>query len=141
MRDIAKRNAIVKALLDGHLNQAEVARQYGLSRERIRQYVANWEEETGNKIPINKLSESKKKLKERIIQSGLLGSMPDHQVADEIGGSNDSFVRKIRRKFGIFSFASTRPLTCPSCLTKPYARGLCKNCYTRDLRKRRQNNA
>lgn len=141
MRWESERNLRVIELLlnsEPRLTQAEVAKQFGITRERVRQIVVKWEETTGRTMPIDKIPAEKKLKRDKLVFSGLLGKRSDQFLAD-IYQLSVGFVATLRKKQETPTWASQRPDHCEECETHPYSKGMCKNCYMRNLRKR--NNA
>lgn len=113
------RDEILASLLDH--TQSEVAELAGLTRQRVNQLALKH----GVVGP---------RYNNYVEMEQALGKMPDVQVAKIYGVSAMTVGRK-RAELGLSTFAEIRPDRCTRCDTQPYAKGMCRACWTRWRRK------
>lgn len=121
------RNQEIIDMLKTH-SQSEVARAFGVSRQRVFQIVEMYELELSDETKYHT------EIRRRIIESGLLGKVSDEEIARRLGVSSKA-VNKARRKTGIEKFVTYLPIGCENCETKPHSKGLCRQCYKRAWRR------
>lgn len=121
-----ERNEQIIAALNLH-TASEVARMFGITRQRVDQIV---------KAMGGYPSEHRNYLSEihRAIEP-YLGKAPDSEVA-RLFKTTLAIVRHRRIMLGVQPHYKTRPDKCAKCALEPYARGMCRRCYNRWLRKR-----
>lgn len=107
--------------LSATYNTVEIAELYGITRERVRQIL--------NDRGITERNFVRHKVLE--IQP-LLGNMSDADIATRFGLPH-GVVSNFRNRLDIAPYR--KPIGCEECATNPYAKGLCRNCYARNLRK------
>lgn len=119
-------NTILELYQTKSINQ--IAELCGVSRQAVWQQLAPLNLPSKKRDP-NK--QAKIKLIKQLRAEGL--------SFDEIGkslGLSGGFCRQIALDAGLDTTRRLKPIGCPACSTRPYAKGLCRNCYHRDRRRR-----
>ena len=116
---VERNNEIVR--LSATYNTVEIAELYGITRERVRQ-ILNARGVTERQFVRHRMREIEP----------MLGKMSDSDIA-RLHGIAVSAISNYRNRKGIEAYS--KPIGCEDCATDPYAKGLCRNCYARNLRK------
>jgi len=115
---------IVLMLKNRSLKEGEAGKLFGVSQQRISQIVRD------NGLDRSERVAPKSGLIER---SELLGKVSDKEVSRRLRVS-PGLVWSVRKQKGIKAFSV--PVGCEECGNYPYAKGLCRNCY--EIQRRRK---
>lgn len=122
-KKIERNQQIMQDLLT--MTQAEVSDKYKISRQRVGQIV----EAMGG------LPEGHVRFIRHAEANKCLGLQQDTKIARQFGMKSEAVAQR-RRRLGIEPYYKQRPSHCPRCETNEYAKGYCKNCYNRQLRRK-----
>jgi DNA-binding CsgD family transcriptional regulator len=116
-----QRNQAMLAMLEEGKTVTETGAHFGVSRQRVQQIAA------ANNVFL------KFRKTRAVEQFPDLGRMTDREAANVLNVSPMT-VFAVRKKLGVRRYL--RPIGCEECQRKPYAKGMCRNCYARHLRHR-----
>jgi hypothetical protein len=123
------RNKQIAKMLEDH-SSLEVGARFSISKQRACKI--------GNKYGADFIkfrSGIYSDKRSRAEKSELLGTMSDADIARRLKLSVIT-VRETRKALGIKVYEV--PIGCEKCKTDPYAKGLCRNCYSRQWNKSRR---
>jgi transposase len=103
----------------------QAAKKFNISPQRVSQIVKYY------KLDLKSQRQTKKAI---LIEefTPLLGTMRDTDIAKRFNVPANT-VHYARKKLGIKAFL--KPIGCARCITHPWAKGLCRNCYERARRR------